>query len=150
MSWNLRYLDLENISITERIMNAWLVEVQSKNVAIEIGKILNNECIIYKIIGNFRMLIFFEYETQIEKIKDFLRDYKAKILDEKLVIGYKIRLPSKELLKILTKMIYIEGILYKITGNFFIEVFCENHFKITKFFKILKKFDMIAFILKTK
>jgi hypothetical protein len=145
MSWNLNHINLKNINVIEKIDTAFLVEVPQKNIAREVGKILKNECIVYKII-DLNMVIVLEYKTQIEKVKKIVKDYKGKILEEKLIIRYEIELPSKKHLKRLVKMIYKENLLYKVTGNFFIEVFCGHRLQIEKLFKVLEDFDRLWYI----
>lgn len=144
MSWNLDVLNLKNINITEKIEHAYLMEVPSREHLKEIRSILKKDLIV-KIVGYSHILVFLGYNSQIEKVKNILKNYNVRIIYEKLVVRYEIKLPSKRHLKKLSKMLYRGNLLYKVTGKFFIEVFCGHYQQINKFFEILEKFDRLYY-----
>jgi len=150
MSWNLNALNLKNINITEEIENAYLIEVPSREHLKEIKGLLKKDLIVVKIVGYARILVFLGYNSQIEKVKNLLKNYDVRIIYEKLVVRYEIKLPSKRHLKKLSKMLYRGNLLYKVTGKFFIEVFCGHYSQINKFFEILEKFDRLYYIIKAE
>jgi|YNPBryunderm2012_1023409.scaffolds.fasta_scaffold13980_5 hypothetical protein len=150
MSWNLSALNLKNINITEEIENAYLIEVPSREHLKEIRGLLKKDLIVVKIVGYAHILVFLGYNSQIEKVKNLLKNYDVKIIYEKLVVRYEIKLPSKRHLKKLSKMLYRGNLLYKVTGKFFIEVFCGHYSQINKFFEILEKFDRLYYIIKAE
>jgi len=146
---NLRYNNFKNLHLTERIASVYEIEVKNKNEAIELGKILYKNGILYKISSLFSVLVICEVYSQITKLKEILKKFNKNINEEKLILIYEIETKSKNHCRKLAKKLHQKGILYKIYNPSYpyIWAFCGTSFQIEKLKNILDEFDLLSYII---
>ena len=138
---NFQYNNYKNFGIGEKVVSIYKVEVKNKDQAIKLGKILNENKIMYKISGIFYVLVICEEYSQISVLGEILKEFGLNKGQEKLAVMYEI-VGSKEYLNELKKLLHENGI-FKIYNPFYqsVKVFCGTSFQIKKLESILNELD---------